>query len=169
MKEETKHFYCGSAYCGDGFVLNVTCYSRLCPCPNRLFPTASFALSALSPNVSARPWQWTAYQARTNHIWLLSVTVNYTPHGSCPDAAVEWKRSLRTAATRIFWRWAQSQLAFATALILSVICHFISIKNRFSSFNAGLTGRSVSFERKWERKKKHVRMSKASYSMYSHP
>lgn len=97
---------------------------------DRLFPTASFALSALSPYVSAGPWQWTAYLARTNHIWLLSVTVNYTPHGSCPDVTVQWKRSPHSAATRIFWRWARSQLASTTAFILSVICHFISIKKK---------------------------------------
>lgn len=151
-------------------------WSATAVCPrvqtDRLFPTASFALSALSPYVSAGPWQWTAYLARTNHIWLLSVTVNYTPHGSCPDAAVQWKRSPHSAATRIFWRWAQSQLASTTAFIQSVICHFMSIKkkNRFSSFNAYYHSADRKVSKFWTKgEKKQVRMSKASYSMYSHP
>lgn len=135
-------------------------WSATAVCPrvqtDRLFPTASFALSALSPYVSAGPWQWTAYLARTNHIWLLSVTVNYTPHGSCPDAAMQWKRSPHSAATRIFWRWARSQLASTTAFIQSVICHFMSIKKIGSAHLMltiiQLTGRSVSFELKGEKK-----------------
>lgn len=35
---------------------------------------------------------WTAYQARTNHLWLLSVSVNYTVAASCPSATSKgWK------------------------------------------------------------------------------
>ena len=37
--------------------------------------------------------RWTAYLAGTNHIWLLSVTVNYTLCASCPPATTQWKRS----------------------------------------------------------------------------
>lgn len=37
--------------------------------------------------------QWTAYQAGTNHIWLLSVDINYTLAASWPFATIEWKRS----------------------------------------------------------------------------
>lgn len=68
-------------------------------CPNRgVLSAAAFAPSRL-PCQSAH-W-WTAYLARTNHIWLLSVTVNYTPCASCPPAAAQWQRShLITAAER---------------------------------------------------------------------
>lgn len=123
---------------------------------DRLFPTASFALSALSPYVSAGPWQWTAYLARTNHIWLLSVTVNYTPHGSCPDATVQWKRSLHSAATRIFWRWhdhswLQQLLSFCQ---LFAISYLLKKKNRFSSFNAYYHSADWKVSKFWTKVKK---------------
>lgn len=121
------------------FVLNAICYNRLPRVQtDRLFPLLPlhFLLSPVS-----RGQRWTAYLARTNHIWLLSVTVNYTPHASCPPAATQWKRSHHTTATRICWRWgreAQSPLASRFSCFYSCIYLIMDLTSLFLLISVGL-------------------------------
>lgn len=77
--------------------------------------------AASLPPCQSGHW-WTAYLARTNHIWLLSVTVNYTLCASCPPAAAaQWQRShLITTTERSV---CCSLLRCAAALALSSRCN----------------------------------------------
>ncbi len=68
--------------------------------------------------------RWTAYLAGTNHIWLLSVTVNYTLCASCPPATMQWNRSCCTSITNTCWMcaeqvwgWSKSSVEYKIAML----------------------------------------------------
>lgn len=116
-------------------------------CPNRGFlSAAAFALSRLS--CQSGHW-WTAYLARTNHIWLLSVTVNYTLCASCPPAAAQWQRShlITTAEHLVCWCAG----AFALSYRWDIYVKFISsvcLKSEEDPNKVRKEVRQFSFERK---------------------
>lgn len=83
-------------------ILNANCYHGFPAAQTGFLSAAAFALSRLS--CQSGHW-WTAYLARTNHIWLLSVTVNYTLCASCPPAAAQWQRSHLITTTEHLVCW----------------------------------------------------------------
>lgn len=98
-----------------------------------------FTLPSLHFSVSfSQPAErWTAYQARTNHIWLLSVSVSYTLGTSCPLAAMQWKRPYHRSTQDSCFMYANQWFWWST-VSCSIQNSFHSLIRLFIDFISGL-------------------------------